>query len=105
MFALEVAGPAVELRAQLAGGDPPLVHPPGKQGPLPEVDVPTLVVVGDRDLFTPRKAAEKIVRKVPGAELMVVPGGTHYVAVEYPELINLRLEKFFLERGYPPRPV
>lgn len=69
---------------------------------LEDVDVPTLVIAGDRDLFTPRRAAERMVRRIPGAELMVVPGGTHYVAVEYPELVNLRVEKFFRERGYPP---
>lgn len=67
---------------------------------LPDVDVPTLVIAGDRDLFTPRRQAERMVRRIPGAELMVVPGGTHYVAVEYPELVNLRVEKFFRERGY-----
>lgn len=71
---------------------------------LPDVDVPVLVIAGDRDRFTPRSAAEKMVREIPGAELMVVPGGTHYVAVEQPELVNLRIEKFFRERGYPPAP-
>jgi len=69
---------------------------------LDEVDVPVLVISGDRDLFTPRSAAEEMVRRIRGAELLVVPGGTHYVAVEYPELVNLRIEKFFRERGYAP---
>ncbi|MFW6050342.1 MAG: alpha/beta fold hydrolase [Myxococcota bacterium] len=72
---------------------------------LPEIDVPTLVVVGDRDTFTPRAAAERMVRSVRGAELMVVPGGTHYVAVEYPELVSLRVEKFLRERGYGAAPM
>lgn len=67
---------------------------------LDELDVPVLVISGDRDLFTPRRAAEDMVHRVRGAELLVVPGGTHYVAVEYPELVNLRVEKFFRERGY-----
>lgn len=67
---------------------------------LDDVDVPVLVIAGDRDLFTPRAAMESMVRRIRGAELLVVPGGTHYVAVEYPELVNLRLEKFFRERGY-----
>jgi pimeloyl-ACP methyl ester carboxylesterase len=70
---------------------------------LPSIDVPTLVIAGDRDAMTPRSAAEKMVRAIPGAELMIVPGGTHYVAVEYPELVNLRIEKFFTERGYGSR--
>lgn len=72
---------------------------------LPDIDVPTLVIVGDRDLFTPRQAAEQMVRAIRGAELMIVPGGTHYVAVEYPELVNLRVEKFLRERGYGPSPM
>lgn len=67
---------------------------------LPEVDVPLLLIAGDRDLFTPRSAAEDMVRRVHGAELLIIPGGTHYVAVEYPELVNLRIEKFLRERGH-----
>jgi pimeloyl-ACP methyl ester carboxylesterase len=67
---------------------------------MEEIDVPVLVIAGDRDLFTPRRAAEEIVQRTRGAELLVVPGGTHYVAVEYPELVNLRIEKFFRERGH-----
>jgi pimeloyl-ACP methyl ester carboxylesterase len=70
---------------------------------LPSIRVPLLMVAGGRDLMTPRAAAERIVRDVPGAELMVVPGGTHYLAVEYPELLNLRVERFLRERGWPPR--
>ena len=67
---------------------------------LAQIDVATLVIAGDRDLFTPRSQAERMARRIPGAEIMVVPGGTHYVAVEYPELVNLRIEKFFRERGF-----
>lgn len=67
---------------------------------LEEIDVPTLIIAGDRDLFTPRSAAERMARRIPGAELLVVPGGTHYVAIEYPELVNLRIEKFYRERGW-----
>jgi pimeloyl-ACP methyl ester carboxylesterase len=69
---------------------------------LANIDVPTLVVTGDRDLFTPRSAAERMAQAIRGAELLVVPGGTHYVAVEFPELVSLRVEKFFRERGWPP---
>ncbi len=69
---------------------------------LGDIDVPTLFIAGDRDLFTPRAVMEKMARAVPGAELMVVPGGTHYVAVEFPELVNLRIEKLLRERGLEP---
>lgn len=69
---------------------------------LSHVDVPVLVVAGDRDLMTPQAAAARLAAAVVGAELLVIPGATHYAAVEYPELVNLRLEKFWLERGYAP---
>jgi hypothetical protein len=35
---------------------------------------------------------------------MVLPGATHYAALEYPEMVNLRLEKFLRERGYEAAP-
>jgi pimeloyl-ACP methyl ester carboxylesterase len=70
---------------------------------LPSIDVPLLMIAGAQDLMTPRAAADRIVDGVRGAELLVVPGGTHYLAVEYPEVVNLRVERFLRERGYPGR--
>ncbi len=66
---------------------------------LPAIDVPVLVIAGERDPFTPKKVAEKMKRRIPDAQLSIVPGGTHYVPVEYPELVNLRLEKFFRDKS------
>jgi pimeloyl-ACP methyl ester carboxylesterase len=72
---------------------------------LHTIDVPLLMIAGGSDLMTPRSAAQSVVDSVKGAELLVVPGGTHYLAVEYPEVINLRVERFFATRGYPGRKV
>lgn len=69
---------------------------------LPMIDVPTLIIAGSRDVFTPRSAAERMARRTRSSEIMVIPGATHYAPIEYPELVNLRLEKFFRERGYEP---
>lgn len=71
---------------------------------LPLVDVPTLIMAGSRDVFTPRSAAERMARRIAGSEIMLIPGATHYAALEYPEMINLRLEKFLRERGYEATP-
>ena len=71
---------------------------------LPLIDVPTLIIVGSRDVFTPRSAAERMARRTRGSEIMVLPGATHYAALEYPEMVNLRLEKFLRERGYEALP-
>lgn len=66
---------------------------------LPTISVPTLVITGDKDRMTPPKTARRIVEKIPGAELLMVRGGTHYTAVEFPELVNLRIERFLKERS------
>ena len=39
-------------------------------------------------------------RRTRGSEIMILPGATHYAPLEYPEMVNMRLEKFFRERGY-----
>jgi pimeloyl-ACP methyl ester carboxylesterase len=64
---------------------------------LAAIKVPTLMITGERDLMTPPRTARRIVDRIPGAELLVVKGGTHYTAVEYPELVNLRIERFLRE--------
>lgn len=67
---------------------------------LPTIDVPVLIIAGSRDVLTPRSAAERMARRIRGSEIMIIPGATHYAALEYPEMVNLRLEKFLRERGY-----
>ncbi|MEZ4300650.1 MAG: alpha/beta hydrolase [Polyangiaceae bacterium] len=69
-------------------------------GVLPLIQVPALVITGDRDAFTPRALAQQMARNIRTAEMLVVRGGTHYTCVEFPELVNLRIERFFREHGY-----
>lgn len=66
---------------------------------LSEVGVPTLVIAGERDLFTPVARSRQLAAQIPGAELLVVRGGTHAALVEQPELIALAVEKFLRLRG------
>jgi len=68
---------------------------------LPEVKVPTLIVAGTHDTFTPYWLSEEMQSRIPGSELLTVPGGTHVAPIEHPELITLRLEKFLA--GVPAR--
>jgi alpha-beta hydrolase superfamily lysophospholipase len=42
-----------------------------------EVDVPVLLVYGDRDRIVPLSQGERIHRALPRSELLRVPGGTH----------------------------
>jgi pimeloyl-ACP methyl ester carboxylesterase len=65
---------------------------------LAEVRVPTLLVAGERDLFTPLDESRDLASRIPGAELLVVRGGTHAALLEQPELIALAVEKFLRKR-------
>jgi len=64
---------------------------------LPEIDVPTLIVAGTKDTFTPYWLSEEMHDRIPGAQMLTVPGGTHVAPIEHPELIALRLEKWLAE--------
>lgn len=68
---------------------------------LHRIDVPTLVVAGERDTFTPLSLSIRMRDEIPGAELLLLPRGSHAAIIEHPELINLRLEKFLHERVVP----
>lgn len=51
---------------------------------LPGIAVPTLVVVGSDDVFTPVADAEYLHRRIPGARLAVVEGAGHLPNLERP---------------------
>lgn len=70
---------------------------------LHTIAVPTLVVAGDKDLFTPVRLAHDLVRRIPGAELLILPGGTHAGLIEQPDLLVLRVQKFLEERVFSER--
>jgi pimeloyl-ACP methyl ester carboxylesterase len=62
---------------------------------LREVAAPTLVVIGDDDLHGVAHAGEML-DALPDAQLAVVPGTSHALAMEKPEVVN-RLILDFLE--------
>jgi len=67
---------------------------------LGTVDVPTLVIGGDRDPFTSRAQLERMATAINGSECLVLNGASHYVLLDHAEHVNLRLDKFLAERGY-----
>ncbi|HSO86819.1 MAG TPA: alpha/beta hydrolase [Draconibacterium sp.] len=60
---------------------------------LNTINVPFLIVVGDHDLIKINHTVE-LFTNLPKAQLLVVPGASHLVPVEYPELINAAVIKF-----------
>lgn len=70
---------------------------------LPRIRVPVLVVAGERDFFCPPRVAREMAERIPGAELLVIPAGSHAAIIEQPDLFSLRLASFLEERVFPPR--
>ncbi len=61
---------------------------------LPSISVPTLIVGGTIDRITPPAESRRMAEAIPNAELLMIEDASHYALVEYPDLINLRLERF-----------
>jgi pimeloyl-ACP methyl ester carboxylesterase len=61
---------------------------------LPTVDVPTLIIAGDRDHMTPRALSDEMATVIPGARLLVVEGGSHTAPIERPNLVTEAMAQF-----------
>lgn len=61
---------------------------------LAGLDRPVLVIAGDRDPMTPAWLSEKMVKALPDARLEIVPGGSHYVPIEFPTRVNSTIDRW-----------
>lgn len=66
----------------------------GVHDELPRITAPTLVIVGDEDVATPRPKAEKIAGAIPGARLVTIPRAGHSSPVEEPAAVTAAIEQF-----------
>ncbi len=55
---------------------------------LTNIQVPTIVVVGENDILKTRSYSEKIAKMIPGSEFFVVPGSGHALCLEKPREFN-----------------
>ena len=61
---------------------------------LHTIRVPTLVIVGNQDILTPRGDSEELADRIPGAELVVISGAAHGFMVEHASTFNKILMEF-----------
>ncbi len=67
------------------------------RGALERITVPTLVVVGDRDLVTPKTSAQAIRSTLPDARAVVITRAGHVSMMEQHERFNEVLDGFLAE--------
>lgn len=60
---------------------------------LKTIKVPFLIVAGDHDLILLDKTIAMFTN-IPHAQLLIVPGATHFVPAEFPDLVNAEIIKF-----------
>jgi pimeloyl-ACP methyl ester carboxylesterase len=86
MRATDPVGAAAALRGR--------AERPDYRDTLTAVEVPTLIVVGADDFYTPVGDAEAIHRLIPHATLIVIDGAGHLPGAEQPERFNTALLHF-----------
>lgn len=62
---------------------------------LGAIRTPTLVMVGAEDVPTPLARSRDIADRIPGAELVTIPGAGHLSALDQPERVTEELLRFF----------
>jgi 3-oxoadipate enol-lactonase len=96
--------PAVGWLGPLAMSRPPhafaaqveaiLSAPEDLKGELSKITVPTLVMVGNQDILTPRGDSEELAERIPTAELVVISGAAHGFMIEHGTTFNKILLEF-----------
>jgi 3-oxoadipate enol-lactonase len=66
---------------------PQHVEPPAA-GRLSEIQVPTLIIVGDQDVEIILKIADTLEKGIAGSKKVVIPGAAHHLNMEKPEAFN-----------------
>jgi len=61
---------------------------------LPRVAVPTLVVAGSKDTFTPPEVSVAMAESIPGARHWLIPGGSHILPLEERDALREVLRDF-----------
>jgi pimeloyl-ACP methyl ester carboxylesterase len=60
---------------------------------LNELKLPTLIMLGELDLFQ-RESAELLARRIAGARFVVIPGGGHLLNLTSPEEFRAKVSQF-----------
>lgn len=78
----------------IAGALEAMMKRPDSTADLAQIDVPTLVVVGDEDAITPLKDARAMHEQIPGGLLQVIAQAGHLSCLERPAAFNHVLTEF-----------
>ncbi len=84
--------PLAQFEAQIEA----LLARPDRTDLLPEIRVPTLVLCGREDRWSPLARHEDMARRIPGSRLVTVPDCGHMCTMEQPAAITAALHEWLL---------
>jgi 3-oxoadipate enol-lactonase len=61
---------------------------------LPQISCPTLVIVGEQDVFTPPQITKEYAAQIPGAQYITIPHAGHLSNMEQPDVFIRALRGF-----------
>jgi 3-oxoadipate enol-lactonase len=64
------------------------------------IKVPTMIAAGSEDVLIPPENAQVLARKLPGAEVVVIPGAGHALHAECPDRLNALVDDFFTRYAF-----
>jgi pimeloyl-ACP methyl ester carboxylesterase len=67
---------------------------------LAKISAPTMVMAGDRDAI-PIEHTLELFRSIKGAQLSIIPGSTHFLLSEKPEMANRAILDFLIAKEKP----
>ncbi len=67
---------------------------------LHQLAIPVLIIRGDADPYLSAAIAEKLTKNIPGAKLVRISTGSHFIQEDEPELIAKELKTFFAAHNH-----
>ncbi len=61
---------------------------------LKKINVPTLIISGEKDQVTPSQYQAEMQQQIQGAQLAELKYGSHCCQLDFPEYVNLKIESF-----------
>ena len=71
---------------------------------LRQIKIPALITHGEATRTFYRISTEGAANCIPGAKLVIIPGGRHLAMIQQPEAFNMALLEFLSKVGSQPNP-
>jgi pimeloyl-ACP methyl ester carboxylesterase len=89
MLAADPEGVAAALRG--------MAERPDMSSLLPEIDFPTLLIVGEHDQITTAAEMREMAQAIPNSRILEVLSAGHMAPFEQPEIVNQELKRFLAD--------